>query len=327
MHIDPRTMARAQLAVRDAVGRYLFDRERKINVIDAGFLEEEGKKVPEVAIRFHVDELLSGPQLEAVGKEELPRELYGFPREVIKGRYRTQQGRRWGGWWRTPVSDSRTRNDPLVGGISISSVRHYGAGTLGGLVVDRTTGDPMVASCFHVLARDWTARPGQHIYQPGRLDGGQRGDTIASLTRHAMSSNLDAAVASLTGSRDLINKQLAIGPVRGVGRATLGMEVVKSGRTTGRTSGVVTGIEGTARLSYSGIERIIRNVITVEPDRPFGEVSRGGDSGAWYLDRETQTVIGLHFAGSDSPERGLGMDMRAVLDALNIDVVTDIPRL
>ena len=38
------------------------------------------------------------------------------------------------------------------------------------------------------------------IFQPGRLDGGTAANAVARLTRDAMAVNLDAAVATLTGS-------------------------------------------------------------------------------------------------------------------------------
>ena len=31
-------------------------------------------------------------------------------------------------------------------------------------------------------------------------------------------------------------------------------------------------------------------------------------------------AVGLHFAGSDFPERALALDMQSVLDALNVDL-------
>jgi len=212
--------------------------------------------------------------------------------------------------------------DPLRGGISISDEYHNAAGTLGGMVIDRLTGETMLLSNWHVLVADWGARTGQRIYQPGRLDGGVAVDTIATLTRDAMAANLDAAVATLNGDRRLINDQLDLGPVTGVGRAELGMELVKSGRSSGVTHGIVTAVEGTAKLRYGLLERIIRNVVTIEP-RGFGEVSAPGDSGSWWLDPATMRAIGLHFAGSDFPERGLAIDMPTVLDVLNVDIATD----
>jgi endonuclease G len=75
------------------------------------------------------------------------------------------------------------------------------------------------------------------------------------------------------------------------------------------------------------LERIIRHIVTIEPRLDFAEVSAPGDSGAWWLDQATGRAIGLHFAGSNFPERGLALDMPAVLDALNVDLLTTVERI
>jgi endonuclease G len=209
----------------------------------------------------------------------------------------------------------------MQGGISVSNAYTNGYGTLGGLVFDRKSGDPMILSNWHVLASKWHARPGWPIYQPGRGDGGSQEDTVAQLCRHAMSSDLDAAVAKLTGCRDLVNDQFNLGPVRGVSWAEFGMEVIKSGRRTGVTYGRVTGVEGTARLPYKGVRRTIRNVMTIEPRVAYGQVSAKGDSGSLWLQEETMHAVGLHFAGGNRPEHALAIYVQPVLDALDVDMV------
>lgn len=237
---------------------------------------------------------------------------------MLEGTYRPHL------WWGTapvkPTADARLgRAEPLRGGVSISESRHYAAGTLGTRVADRSTGTEMILSNWHVLVADWAARPGQSIYQPGRLDGGTAMDTVAGLTRDAMSRNLDAAVATLTGSRAIENDQLGLGPITGVTRAAHGLRVVKSGRTTGVTYGRVTGLAGVAKIGYSGVQRLIRQVVTIDP-LAGGEVSRPGDSGSVWLENTKREAVGLHFAGSDAPERALAIDFAAVLAALNVDL-------
>jgi len=101
------------------------------------------------------------------------------------------------------------------------------------------------------------------------------------------------------------------------------MQLVKSGRRTGITYGRVTAVEGVARLAYGSLQRVIRSVITIDPRSSFEPVSGPGDSGAWWLDADTLQAAGLHFAGSEMPERGLALDMQTVLDALSVDVATE----
>ena len=98
------------------------------------------------------------------------------------------------------------------------------------------------------------------------------------------------------------------------------MAVIKSGRASDITYGRVAGVEGTARLSYSGVPRLIRNVMTIDPREELSQVSTAGDSGSWWVEEETMNVVGLHFAGSDSPERALAIDMQPILDALKVDL-------
>lgn len=335
IHIDSTLLARIRLALRQAARNFLL--VPNISLIDFGSPRHGGQIAEhEGAIRVHVYQKLDPVSLEyavAAGETRpIPKYIGGFPTDVLEGKYRLQPTifqrvasslpRRGGLPFSPSASDSRARRaDPLEGGISISSERHYTYGTLGGLVKDRTSGAPMILSNWHVLAGDWMAPPGQKIYQPGRLDGGNAGDTVATLTRDAMSVNLDAAVASLTGSRRLINHQFKLDRVNGVGQAQLGMEVVKSGRRTDITYGRVTGIEGVTRLTYGTLKRVIQGVITIE-QRLFDEtVSGPGDSGAWWLDTATHRAVGLHFAGSNDPERALALDMGRVLDALQVDIV------
>lgn len=135
-----------------------------------------------------------------------------------------------------------------------------------------------------------------------------------------MNQGIDAAVARLTGSRHWRNYQLGIGPVTGVARPELDMRVVKSGRSSQITEGIVTGIEGIRKIYYGGYLRTVRQVfhIALPPGRE--QVSTGGDSGSWWLSAETKQVVGLHFAGSDYPEYSLAMTMPDVMEALKVDL-------
>lgn len=322
MQLDSSTIFRARRAINEAVSQHLFD--RNVSMIDFGFPEHGGRIVEdEIAIRIHVRKKLYGPQLEAAADLELtkpiPETIGGFQTDVPEGSYYAQQH-----WWWRPPNPRAARSDPMQGGISISNARHYTYATLGALVRDRITGDNMILSNWHVLAGDWSARPGLGILQPGRLDGGTSLDQVATLARDAMAVNLDAAVATLTGPRRLINNQMELGSVTGLSEPQLGMNVIKSGRRTGITYGRLTSIEGVARISYSWVERLIRHVVTVEPRSAREQTSQGGDSGSLWLKEDTREAVGLHFAGSDFPERALAMDVLAVLEALDVDLVAEL---
>jgi endonuclease G len=325
MQIDAMTMGCARRALRTATGHHLYD--PNVTLIDFGRPRHGGRLArDELAIRVHVRRKLAGLALESAlmrgtTAASIPRAIEGFQTDVIEAAYRPHLWP-WSLAWKPTQTSARTaRADPLHGGISISDEYHNAYATLGGLVADRASGAEMILSNWHVLVASWRARAGQRIVQPGRLDGGSTADAVAALTRDAMAANLDAAVATLTGRRELINDQLQLGPVRGVSSAELDIRTVKSGRRTAVTYGTVVGVEGEAKLTYSGVQRVIRRVVTIEPVIAGNEISAGGDSGSWWLATASRQVIGLHFAGSNAPETALAMDMPAVLHALNVAVI------
>jgi hypothetical protein len=324
MNLNQQTLYDARRALRKAVGDWIYD--PNVRLIDFGWRVRGGQLIKDdLSIRIHVIEKFTpGFALEAAiagGKtrSKIPDEIDGFPVDRPQAIYRLHPFHPT--WWRPPAVSRARRHDPMKGGISVSNIFQNIYGTLGGLVADRLTGTRMILSNWHVLAGDWWAQPGRPICQPGVGDGGRQADIVAALSRHAMLSNLDAAVAEISGNRQLSNEQFEIGPVTGVVWALPGMEVVKSGRQSSVTYGAVTAVEGFFRHNYRGIDRIIQNVMTIDPVSSSSMVSAGGDSGAFWLEKSTMRAVGLHFAGSDDPERALAMDMQPVLDALNVDLV------
>lgn len=313
-------------AMGEAVRRWIYD--PNVMFIDYGWRVRDGVLRDQEApcIRVHVIEKFPEPDLLDAAIQSgrtgggIPDKIAGIDVDRPQGAFTLHQtGWSWGSRRRRPADPRKARSDPMLGGISVSDAYRYIAGTLGGLVRDRETGAPMILSNFHVLAGTWSARKGWPICQPGRGDGGSWADRVATLSRHAMASNLDAAVAEVTEGRQLVNDQLGLGPVTGVSWAQLGMNVVKSGRTTRVTQGRVTGVEGTARLPYSGVPWLIRNVIKIEP-RVGRDVSLGGDSGSFWLDEETMNAVGLHFASGKRETDGLAIDMNPILDALEVAI-------
>lgn len=318
-------------ALRIAVGGWLYD--PNVTYVDFGYRITGGKLLEYEApcIRIHVREKLPpGRRLEAAIEQNqtggvIPRSIAGIGVDVPRGAYQPKWASSPGVRPVAPPSrrpPRERRRSPLSGGISISDGNRPIAGTLGGAVLDRVTGRRMLLSNWHVLVGP-TGQPGQPIRQPGRGDGGGPGDTIGALVRHGMAVNVDAALAELRGDRDVVNDQFELGPVQGTTVAQLGMDVVKSGRTTGVTRGRVTGVEGTQKMNYGAIgNRLIRDVVTVGP-LGSGEVSLPGDSGSLWLDDASRKVVGLHFAGNvaGQPEEALMIDISSILDALQVDLL------
>lgn len=323
MNIDPIERARAKLALRQLCRTHLYD--PNVSLIDVGFkstLGQVNKSI--VAIRVHVAKKFSREQLEStVGGQAtapVPRTVGGFPTDILEGTYRAHWlPNGFGGRGTVHANRRLTRFEPLRGGISISRSGPYGAGTLGGVVFDRSSGAPMVLSNWHVLVANWASRPGLPLYQPAGMDGGTPDDRVARYARDAMAVNLDAAVGYVEASRHVSALQFEVGAVNGRARPEREMRVVKSGRTTGVTRGEITGTDGEMTMRYGYLNRRIRGIVTIDPLNGASELSQGGDSGSLYLDEQTRACVALHFAGSNQPERALAIDINPVVDALSVD--------
>ncbi|MFZ5634621.1 MAG: hypothetical protein ACOY40_17475 [Bacillota bacterium] len=112
--------------------------------------------------------------------------------------------------------------------------------------------------------------------------------------KHYRGSNIiDAAVARPV-SPDVISEDiLEIGLPQGTGMAEVGQTVIKSGRSSGITSGPVSAVDVSLQVELNDSEvGMFSNQVVAEM------VSRGGDSGALILD-ERKRAVGLLFAGSE----------------------------
>ena len=320
--MDLITLNLAMRAKAKAAAFYLYD--PLVSLIDIGFRikESEGKRVTEEpTVRVHLRRKLRGNAFESFATRYPERVIderrIGFPTDIIEANYRLQQQRLAS----SPTTYRTGVHNPLKGGISISNEWNYGYGTLGGIVTDRKTGSEMILSNWHVLAGSDNVREGLRIYQPGTGDGGWFNYTVARLSRHAMGIGIDAAVAELTGSRFGVNEQFKLGAVLGVEQPMPGTRVVKSGRASGVTEGLIDGVEGVKIIPYGWSYRTVKNIVHIAQTADKGEVSAPGDSGSWWLEKSTMKAVGLHFAGDNEPEYGLAIAMPPVLDALNVDIV------
>jgi hypothetical protein len=126
---------------------------------------------------------------------------------------------------------------------------------------------------------------------------------------------VDAALALPTNQRDVIASIVNIGIPKGTVEATLGMDVIKSGRTTQTTAGKVTGLDVSVAVGYgsSGVAYFRNQIITTN-------MSKGGDSGSLLLSRADQKATGLLFAGSDQVT--VHNNIANVLMALGVEIVT-----
>jgi hypothetical protein len=124
-------------------------------------------------------------------------------------------------------------------------------------------------------------------------------------------NHVDAALARPLSPDLVTNEILHIGAPAGIGEATLGTEVQKTGRTTDYTQGTITQVDATVRIDYYGPSALFTDQLIATP------MSEPGDSGSAVLDME-QRVVGLLFAGSGAATVINPID--AVLTALNVEL-------
>ena len=198
---------------------------------------------------------------------------------------------------------------PVPIGVSTGQV-DVTAGTIAARVV---SGDDVFAlSNNHVYANRNAANIGDHILQPGTVDGGVNpDDAIGKLHDFepirfcapfptCPDNRIDAAIAATTAEQ-LGNSTPPNGygtPQSKTAAARLGMAVQKYGRTTGHTAGKVTGINATMNVGFrDGTARFVGQIMITG-----GGFSAPGDSGSLIVSGgsggSARQPVGLLFAGS-----------------------------
>lgn len=314
---DERKMAHAMTVLESVRGNWLL--RPGVTAVDLGFKWSEGQMTSRLSIRVHVAQ--KKPLSELSEADLFPREVDGVPIDVIEAKYGVQMLPSEEEAQLESAQPGRgARFDSIPAGVSIGSP-YVSAGTLGAKVVDEATGAEMVLSNWHILVGDPDAERGVAIWQPGRLDGGGSSDAFATLTRWVLGP-YDAAVATLDGSREVLAETFEARQLQGASQPMLGMQVWKSGRTTGLTEGMVDGIRMSVPLNYGRAGTVvIRDVFRIVPLPGAGniEVSLGGDSGSvWATD--DGLAVGLHFAGEtgNAPEHALANELLPVLSRLQV---------
>src|SRR5918992_5997026 len=223
-----------QAAVRQIADEYLQD--PNINSVGVGYSETDGARTDELALQFTVGQKFAPEALAAAPTREIPKTIerngITFATDVIEREFVQQRV------VPRPSTERRRRIDPLVAGTSIANVG-VTAGTLGCFVQENGTGKVRLLSNWHVL--DGGGDIGDPIAQPGPLDEPRTSENICGrLVRSFLGFEGDCAIASVF-NRGVDDTVADLGTaVRRVGDPALGDLVVKSGRTTGVTHGVVT---------------------------------------------------------------------------------------
>lgn len=193
------------------------------------------------------------------------------------------------------------------GGAAADASRLYCCGgTLGALVL--RNGVLCILGNNHVLARSGIAVTGEDTIQPALIDsncGTANSNLIGDFAGNLVplgSANVDAALSTArAGTVDATGAILDVGvPCSTIQAAAIGMPVMKSGRTTGFTSGSITSINTSVSIQYQrGCNTGKRFTVSFTGQIVTGAMSAGGDSGSLLLSNDgTPNPVGLLFAGS-----------------------------
>ncbi len=314
--------------VRTEGVNYLND--PNVSSVGIGYKWKDDKPTKEICIQFTVDRKAAPELLKSLDTVELPKSFKiggkDVPTDVLQRSYQPgyQVVAEAGGGPR------KERIDPLAPGTSICNVRGT-AGTLGCIVFDKRNGAPYVLSNWHVLHGP-TGRIGDEIVQPGPHDDNRiQLNHAGKLVRSHLGVAGDCAIASIEDRRfkeEILDLNVK---VEQLGVPELGDKVIKSGRTTAVTHGIVERVDVIARLDYGGSVRT-QNIggFEISPDDRFpppnGEISMGGDSGSVWMFKAangstSKIMAGLHFAGEgagDPREHALACYPRSVFEKLEI---------
>ncbi|MFN0110570.1 MAG: DNA/RNA non-specific endonuclease [Blastocatellia bacterium] len=307
-----------------------FLKDKNISSVGIGYKEKDGKRSKEISIQFTVEKKASTDILESLDTREIPKSFtiggVEVPTDVLERTYRL-------GFkvvTEAETSPRKTRIDPIKPGVSVAN-KKVSAGTIGCIVYDKTNGTPYILSNWHVLNGP-TGQIGDEIVQPGPFDDNNTApNQLGKLIRSHLGAAGDCAIATIEDRQfnaEILD--LAV-KVEEIGEPELGDKVIKSGRTTSVTHGIVSRIHTMTRIDYGGSvgERAIGGFeIEVDPANPpaNGEVSMGGDSGSAWMFKTNQgkagkVMAGLHFAGEGATnphEHAIACYPKSVFEKLGI---------
>lgn len=307
-----------------------FLKDKNISSVGIGYKEKDGKRTKEISIQFTVEKKASTDILETLDTNEIPKSFniggVEVPTDVIQRSY--QLGFKIVS--EAETSPRKTRIDPIKPGISVAN-KKVSAGTIGCIVFDKNNGTPYILSNWHVLNGP-NGQIGDDIVQPGPFDDNNTApNRLGKLVRSHLGAAGDCAIATIEDRQfNAEILELAV-KVEEIGEPELGDKVIKSGRTTAVTHGIVSRIHTMTRIDYGGSvgEKAIGGFeIEVDPANPpsNGEVSMGGDSGSAWMFKTNQgkagkVMAGLHFAGegADNPhEHAIACYPKSVFEKLGV---------
>jgi len=302
----------------------------------------------------HVDRLMANPDVVGAGvgvtqagkpgviilaKQPgivgVPTELEGVPVEVVvTGEifaipvHAEEPSLSVGAKGKVRIDRTQTFSPPVPIGVSTGNANECSAGTIGARV---KKGQAVYAlSNNHVYALENVAGLGDDILQPGLYDTRcllNSNNVIGTLDNFeeiifstSASNTIDAAIA-LSDTNTLDNKTPSDGygsPSATPAGPSIGLAVMKYGRTSGQTYGTINLVSATILVGYfSGTARFI-NQIGVVANR--GAFIKAGDSGSLLVTSLGKNPVGLLFAGDSSGKYAFANPIGDVLSTFGVSI-------
>lgn len=212
-------------------------------------------------------------------------------------------------------------------GGDFTRMRTLPAGTFG-CVVQRGN-DYFILSNNHVLTTNNNASLGQPVdWCPSWKAGGwvpiAKVDYYTPIDFSSGARNLvDAAIAYLPDASLVSTQIVGIGRIRGpVAVPFNGMEVQKSGASTGVTYGVVEGYREDFSVPYGDRTALFTGQIAIKNQGVA--FTDNGDSGSLIMTRDGNHPVGLHFCTSKAKGLSFCSPIRTVLSKLGVDLVPPV---
>ncbi|MCH9652681.1 MAG: S1 family peptidase [Planctomycetes bacterium] len=286
-----------------------------------GYRTRHGVPTGEVALKVYIDR--KAMRASSLTSKRVPSEIDGMPVDVEEV-----------GGDIVPVAGfQQSYPRPVPSGVSICNIdadfrlKQRSAGTLGCLV-ELDDGRLCVLSNHHVLSPGGTAQEGDRVIQPGSLDGGTKEKLIGLYTdfrnggpafstggNEAYQVDADVAFTNFDlVSPKHVNYEIDPEPVL----PKLGMTVVKNGRTTGATMGVITGIGLRTSIMYPGSGLVSFTGQIMIQGLGNNAFSMAGDSGSLITCAMTKRPVALLFAGSTANSYTLANPIHAVMREVGI---------
>ena len=288
--------------------------------VGVGWKIKGGRSTRKHCVRIYVERKIAGHLIRP--DHMLPKDIGGVVTDVIEtGRFRAFLPR-------IPAGQKRLR--PARPGCSIgfqfpgAQAGELMAGTLSALVT--ADGVSYLLSNNHVLANENALPLGTPIFQPGLLDSGNPAtDQIATLARFVpletdKPNRVDCALATILDAGAVTPSILPkIGRLRSPEpiEAAEDMQVEKTGRATGYTTGTVFDVSATVPVEFELGMLTFEDQVLIRSNT--GAFSDGGDSGSLIVDRASGRATGLLVGGS--PQFTIANHICDVLEALNAKLV------